>query len=519
MSKSSVPCTTLNQFPVGRRIMQNGFIYVCIATFLLLRTATVSSECPQFCSCPSGKVVCWSASLTSIPGSLDSNTTYIDMSFNSISILDSYIFDNLPLLKTIVMSDNGVKVVEPEVFYQLQGLREIDLHNNNIGYIHPSLFMNNLELSRLDLSCNDIPHLRLDFTVNTELTFLNLSSNMLKFEDLTLFLPITSLQILDLSNNQIETVSGEVFDGMVDLKHLNISGNPQLEYDCRLRTLWTLCCKQNITCTTDDEQSFRMVDNLYCGTEEMPKVMSLTEETDELLSTSATEDSVNEGSGVDSTESISDNNAREFNSTVKVPIEPSATLYDDWLIIVIAVCSVCAVVIIIVAVISVLKYRHSRGETSRNVSRTNSIDYLNQEDQFDSSYKNPRNDSNKIRNQYDRVIPSGFSRNVLQFQVADSVTAEVVRVPSFKTRGVATPLNLPEEISPQETELTVQNKSAVSYQSPVNSLSRSNRGSPYEQSETERAGSVKYKKYPEMSRSNIQYALPEKRKIPPNRRS
>jgi hypothetical protein len=418
------------------------------------------------------------------------------------------------------MSHNGIKVMDPEVFSQLQDLRQIDLHNNNIGYIHPSLFQNNPNLFMLDLSSNDIIYLRLDFNVNTQLRFLNLSSNMLTFEGLPFFLPVTSLEILDLSNNQIEIMSGEVFDGLVDLKHLNISGNPELEYDCHLRTLWTLCSEQDISCITDDEQSFKMVDNLYCETEEVPKAMSLTEETDEFVNTSAstTEDSVNEGSGMDWTKNISDNKAREFNSTEKVFIEPTITSSNDWMLIAITVSSVCCFVIVsIVAVICIRKRRSSRDETSGNLSRTNSIDYLNQEDQFNRRYKNPINDSNKIHNQYDRVIPSEFSINVLHFQVGDNVAAQVVRVPSFKTRGVATPLNLPEEISPQESEVTVYNKSSVPHQLPINSLPRSNPAALYEQNETVRVGSIKHKKHPQVSQSDSQYAVPEKRKVAADR--
>ncbi|KDR12263.1 Leucine-rich repeat transmembrane neuronal protein 3 [Zootermopsis nevadensis] len=505
MSKSlAIPCTTLNQFPVDRRIMQNVLkCVVTVASFLLLRMMPVSSECPECCTCRSGTFRCRNASLKSVPSNLCNDTINIDMSFNSISTLNNNIFDNMPLLKTIFVSDNDIKGVDPDVFNQLQDLRQIDLHNNNIDYIHPSLFQYNHKLSILDLSCNKIIRLRLDFNSNTELKFFNLSFNNLTFEDLTNFLPVPSLQVLDISYNQIETISGKVFGEMVNLTHLNISGNPELEYDCNLRTLLTLCLEQNISCGTDDEQSFRMVDNLYCETEELPKAMSLTQDTDEMLNTSAgtTEDGVDEGSGVDGNTGISDNRSSEFNSTEEVLIEPTITSNDDWTLIVIIVSSVCCVVIVItVAVIIIRNRRNSREETSGNLSRTNSIDYLNQEDQFNRRYKNPRNNNIKLRNHYDRVIPSELSRNVLQFQVGDTVAAEVVRVPSFKTRGVATPLNLPEEISPEETKLTVPNRRIVPHQPQINSLSRSNAASVNEHNETVRSGSIKKAKHLEVIR-------------------
>jgi hypothetical protein len=419
----------------------------------------------------------------------------------------------MPLLETILVSDNDIQMVHPEVFNGLQNLRQIDLHNNSIDYIHPSLFQNNPNLSVLDLSCNDLKTLQVDFSYNTKLKFLNLSVNMLTLEDLTIFRPLISLQILDLSNNQMENMSGEVFGGMGDLKYLSISGNPQLEYDCRLRTLWTLCYKQSITCITDDEQSFKMVDNLQCDSEEQLITMSLTDETDGFVTTneSSTEGSSAEGSGVDSTEIIVDNEIKEFDSTEKTFIQPTITA-NYWNVVAISVGSVCGVaLLIIVAVFCIRRYRNSREETSGNLYRTNSIDYHKQEDQFSRKYKTARNDNIKNHTTYDRVSPE-YNKGVSQFKVGSTVAAEVVRVPSFKIRGVAAPLNLPEEIPLHEAKFIAENKRDVCHrpiQPSADSLSRSNQAFPDEQDGTVR---VKHRKYPEGSASDNQYAKPEMRK-------
>jgi hypothetical protein len=387
------------------------------------------------------------------------------MSFNSISILEDGVFDNMPLLETIVVSDSGIEAVHQTVFYGLQNLRQVNLRNNNIRHIHADVFQHNPNLTILDLSSNDLTELRLDFSHNTELKFLNLSANKLRFEDLSIFRPLIHLQILDLSNNQMENVSAEAFDGMMDLQYLNVSGNPQMEYDCRLRTLRVLCQEQSITCITDDEQSFKMVDNLHCGTEEQLMTMSLTDETDGYItvSKSMTESSVNEGSGVEPTELFVDNGVKEFDSTDKAFSQPTVTADYDWILIAITVGAVgCVAVVIIVAVICIRRHRNSRDETFGNLSRTNSIDYLNQQDQFSGKFNNSRSDdNNKNHNNYDRVNHPDFSNSVLQFKVGGTVAAEVVRVPSFKTRGVAAPLNLPEEIPLRETKFIVENKRDV----------------------------------------------------------
>jgi Leucine-rich repeat (LRR) protein len=87
------------------------------------------------------------------------------MSFNSISVLDDGVFDDMPLLETIIVSDSGIEAVHPIVFCGLQNLREVDLRNNNNRYtIHADVFQHNPNLTILDLSSNDLTELRLDFS-------------------------------------------------------------------------------------------------------------------------------------------------------------------------------------------------------------------------------------------------------------------------------------------------------------------------------------------------------------------
>lgn len=456
MSKLAPPYMILNQFPVDRPSMQSVWNCVNIASYLLiLHIVTVSMECPGSCECRSGAWKCRSASLASVPSDLSGVTVSIDLSFNNISILDKNSFDNVSRLDTVVVSDNSINLVHPEVFSGLLDLRHLDMHNNNIDYIHPSTFSNNPSLSELDLSCNKLKRLQHVFNSTKELTFLNLSSNSLTYEDLKFFLPITSLQILDISNNEIETMREEIFVGMVHLKHLNISGNPRLEYDCRLRTLWALCAERNISCVTDDEQSFRMVVNLHCGTEEQPKDLSLTDETDEFIKTSeySTEIGVQEGSGTEPVERISDVEMKEVNSTETAFEQSTDTSDSDGALIWIIVGSVCGIILVIGVAFLIRRYRHPREETSGNLSPTNSFYYLNT-GQFTSSNRSPRSGNNSSSSQCERTVLTGSNRSISRYQDASHVVAEIVRVPSFKTR-VAAPLNLPEEICVQERDLII----------------------------------------------------------------
>jgi hypothetical protein len=448
----------LNQFPVDRGIMLGVWNCVNIAAFLLIPySVTVSMECPGFCECRNEAWKCRNASLESVPSVLSGEIVSIDLSFNSISILGQNSFDNVPRLDTVVVSDNSIKSVHPEVFWGLQDLRHLDMHNNNIDYIHPNTFRYNPSLSALDLSCNKFKKLEHVFNSTKELTFLNLSSNSLTYEDLTFFLPITSLHILDLSNNYIESMREDIFERMVDLKHLNISGNPRLEYDCGLRTLWALCSQRNISCVTDDEQSFRMVVNLHCGNEEQPKDLSLTDESDGFIKTSeySTGGGVQEGSGTEPVEGISDVEMKEVSSTETVFNHSTDTSDSDGAITWIIVGSVCGAVLVMIGVVFLIRrYRRPREETSGNLSPTNSFCYLNAESLFPSSNRSPRSGNNSSYSQCERTNLTGSNRSISRCQDASHVIAEITRVPSFKTR-VAAPLNLPEEICVQERSLIV----------------------------------------------------------------
>jgi hypothetical protein len=428
-----------------------------IAALLILRSVAVSLECPGFCECQSGALKCQNASLTSVPSDLSGEIVSIDLSFNNISILDTDSFVNLPLLDTVVISDNSIKLVQPEVFWGLQYLRHLDMHNNNIDYIHPNTFRNNPSLSVLDLSCNELKRLGRVFDSTQEVKILNLSSNMLTYEDLKLFLPIASLQILDLSNNTIETISEEIFEGMVHLKHLNLLGNTRLDYDCRLTALWTLCSERNVTCVTGDDQSFGVVDNLDCGTEEQPtKGVSLTVEPDGFMTTSeyTTEGNVLEGAGTEPVDRSSDVEMEEVNSTDTVFNESTVTSDDDGTLIWIIVGSVGGVMLMMMmigAACLIRRYRRRREETSGNLSPTNSLIYLNTGAQFTNNNRSPRSGNMSSHSQCERTNLTGSNRSISRCQNTSNVVADIVRAPSFKT-PVAAPLNPPEEIRVQERD-------------------------------------------------------------------
>ncbi|KAJ9575820.1 hypothetical protein L9F63_007361 [Diploptera punctata] len=479
-------------------------MHVLVALLLL----GFASACPELCICDNSEVQCRHAELTSVPEDLGDDTSVLDLSNNNITIVVDRAFASVPSLKSIIIRDSGVEVIKPEAFSGVQQLESVDLHGNRIDSPHVSIFQDNVNLLSLDLSHNLLK--TFEFVLRSELKFLNLSGNLLTSISLLNFPSITSLESLILSNNDITNVTSDIFLPMINLTYLDLNYNP-LEYDCDLKTLWILCRDRNIKCIVNDEESWAMLENLNCGDDE---------ETIEEESTTSEEEFINvrslmsenetanneEGSGASDLDVTP--NPSILDITVGVTDEPKIMEQENWIMIVIIVSAVVILLLVIASiVICIICRRKSAVNSSGNISRTVSIEYLNQDDQFNPTYKNSRssvkkNDTARVNN-YDRVmVPPNYNKTEPNREViplGDNTSAEVVRVPSFKTHGIATPLNLPQEI-------------AVS----SHSLPRSNPISVHE--EVLRSGSLRRFPKPEQSTvPDIQIVAPMRR-VPSNKR-
>ncbi|KAM8972615.1 platelet glycoprotein Ib alpha chain [Pelodytes ibericus] len=87
--------------------------------------------------------------------------------------------------------------------------------------IHLSAFKSIPKLVELDLSNNEISFINVDFPLNLE--DVNLANN--SFDKLPMLSKLEKLVTLDLSNNRIVTVPENAFQGLKDLKELNLRGN------------------------------------------------------------------------------------------------------------------------------------------------------------------------------------------------------------------------------------------------------------------------------------------------------
>lgn len=239
--------------------------------------------------------------------------TKITVSWNKIEDIDPQTFYGNPDLEFLDFNNNKLGTLKPDVFQNNPNLKSVDLRSNSLVSIDDTTFHNNPNLQYLYLSKNNhvrfhngllilasslkvfdaqdcnLSHLSPDFFKNTtNLHVLRLGNNNFTSLDSVSNTDrddyvgtLTELQVLDLSNNQLQTIDVEIFKNkMTQLKSLRIEGNPFL-CDCKLRNAWLwsqqvgiIPPQPQITCTGMQQRPvpWNDVKNLDCNDE------SLTEE-------------------------------------------------------------------------------------------------------------------------------------------------------------------------------------------------------------------------------------------------
>lgn len=161
----------------------------------------------------------------------------LDVSSNYFLKLSPNIFTGLEKLENLYM----VNMSHPEkttskqltigLFKPLKNLKLLALAGNRLKVINSKIFNFLPSLEMLDLSENQLSLGKNTFTSLKSLRFLDLSSNNLcrdrpdgQLEE-SIFLGLENLETLNLSENLIKTISRETFEGLERLESLSLSSN------------------------------------------------------------------------------------------------------------------------------------------------------------------------------------------------------------------------------------------------------------------------------------------------------
>uniref|UniRef100_A0A665T7J4 Oligodendrocyte myelin glycoprotein b n=2 Tax=Echeneis naucrates TaxID=173247 RepID=A0A665T7J4_ECHNA len=188
--------------------------------FLLLLGHWVLSICPSVCICSRGHRVvdCSSRGLTKLPPGLQHNIHFLNLSFNSLWVLDSQL-SHYAHLRTLDLSYNRLESLPPALPRSLWDLRVAGNHLRSLDKNDTAYHWN---LKVLDLSDNELE--RVVFINNTlpSLQALNLSHN--RFWTVPTNMP-HNLKSIDLSNNFLVQILPGSLDRLPRLAQFYLHAN------------------------------------------------------------------------------------------------------------------------------------------------------------------------------------------------------------------------------------------------------------------------------------------------------
>jgi Leucine-rich repeat (LRR) protein len=186
------------------------------------------------------------------------------------------------------------------MFLNNTNLRIVDLSHNNLTFQNNSPLLIAPKLSALFLGFCNIKHLSVSAFQNlTMLQKLRLNNNYLEtLEDNSTKQPLKSytisgwpvhllyslkeLEILDISNNKLRSVTRSLVSDHDKLMWLSLSGNP-ISCDCKLQELWRWCSERyarthTASCDELDACSWEFVRRLSCDAtyHSIPHLSTLT---------------------------------------------------------------------------------------------------------------------------------------------------------------------------------------------------------------------------------------------------
>ncbi|XP_072415799.1 vasorin-like [Chiloscyllium punctatum] len=257
-------------------------------TILVLLSELLSVLCcPTECKCNApGMLWCIKRGLSAIPEHIPPGTSSIYAFENSISTLHKEDFAGLQELKLLHLSHNKITRLPQEIFQSLSVLSNLDLSSNQITEINNDTFMGLQELERLYLQQNKIKTIHpAAFDTLTKLVELKLQDNLLHHLPP---LQLPTLLLLDLSRNNIpdtelrniqapeieslklaglglSTINEDIFKNMKNLQELDLSENQLVTVSAifqHISELTVLSVQGNNKISHLKDEDFKQIRNL-----------------------------------------------------------------------------------------------------------------------------------------------------------------------------------------------------------------------------------------------------------------
>lgn len=196
-----------------------------LAATLCLALFSVSSSCPTDCqSCDNGRFMCVSASLSQPPNSIPEDTLVIDLSQNDIHALQG--LPSIPMAQSLRLPANKLEKLEASVLSVAPALMSLDLSQNSIALVDNKAFEGLKELKTVSLTGNKLTRIGPIFKDTPQVTSVRLGNNEITEVGEDCFKDNAMVKMLDLSNNKISKVHPDAFKNLDMLRYLILSNNP-----------------------------------------------------------------------------------------------------------------------------------------------------------------------------------------------------------------------------------------------------------------------------------------------------
>ena len=147
----------------------------------------------------------------------------LDASDNVLRDLDEDLFIGQKNIRDIDLSNNQITMIPDGLFLPCDSLENLDLSDNLIQYVHPSMFMS-LPVQRVWLNNNKIKDLGKTFANTDALDELYLRGNQIR-DTIQRYMFPESLEMLDLSYNEVENIRPLAFVGLNKIRMINLRYN------------------------------------------------------------------------------------------------------------------------------------------------------------------------------------------------------------------------------------------------------------------------------------------------------
>ena len=169
------------------------------------------------------------------------------LSINKINEIIPGSFENASKLAFLSLQSNKLKHVDSAMFSGLVNLNVLNLQDNQLQYLHPDTFSGLPNLQKLYLGENwglEVPTDR-NFINSPFLSHLDISDCGASSVSVETFENVSALELLSLSQNDLNTVDINILRAMPKLSTLYMEHNP-LHCDCQLQEVWRWCKDRNI---------------------------------------------------------------------------------------------------------------------------------------------------------------------------------------------------------------------------------------------------------------------------------